>query len=107
MRTEVSILHNDYPLGLCELVENKLRALERFAHEKVSLRARLERQRDTHRVELIATVPRGPVLVADARADVVGGALDEALSRMARLLKRSRQRRVSRARRRRSTAPGE
>jgi ribosomal subunit interface protein len=107
MRTEVSILHNDYPMDLSELVEGKLRALQRFAHEKVSLRALLERQRGTHRVEIIATVPRGQVLVADARADVVGGALDEALARMARLLKRSRQRRVSRARRRRSPRSSE
>ena len=104
MRTEVSILHNDYPVGLSELVEGKLRQLQRFAHEKVALRARLERQRDTHRVEIIATVPRGKVLVADARAQVVGGALDEALSRMARLLKSSRKRRVSRARRRRASS---
>ena len=101
MRTQVSILHHDYPSGVRELVEEKLQSLVRFASDKVSLRAMLERQKDQHRVEIVANVPHGPVLVADARAEGFGGALDEALDRMTRLLKRSRARKTTLTRRRR------
>lgn len=90
MNTEVSIHHHDYPAGMRLLVEEKLNGLVRFCSGVVSMRARLEKQADAHRVEIIVTVPRGPVLVADARADGVRGALDEALDRMTRKLKRSR-----------------
>lgn len=104
MRTEVSILHHDYPTSTRELVDGKLQELVRFASDKVSLRAMCERQRDTHRVEIIASVPHGPVLVADARADGFGGALEEALDRMTRMLKDSREKRTSVQRRRRGRA---
>lgn len=101
MRTQVSILHNDYPAGVREIVDSKLQNLFRFASEKVSVRAMLERQRGQHRVEIVASVPHGRVLVADARAGGFAGALDEAIERMARRLKQSRERRTSRTRRRR------
>ena len=101
MKTEVAILHHDYPTGVREHVESKLQELVKFGSDKVSMRALLERQRYTHRVEIIANVPHGRVLVADARAEGFGGALDEALSRMTRLLKRSREKRQTRHRRNR------
>ncbi len=95
MKTQVSILHHDYPAGVRELVDAKLQQLVRFASDKVSLKAIVERQRDTHRVELVANVPRGPVLVADVRANGFAGALDEAVQRMSSMLKRRRERRIS------------
>ncbi|MCB9914400.1 MAG: HPF/RaiA family ribosome-associated protein [Planctomycetes bacterium] len=101
MRTQVSILHHDYPATVRAHVEERLQRLLRFADARVSLRARLERQRDEHRVELIATLPRGPVLVADARAEGFQGALEEALGRMTELLKRRQERRTRLRRRRR------
>jgi ribosome-associated translation inhibitor RaiA len=48
----------------------------------------LERQADLHRVELVASVGRGAVLVVDARTDEFSSALEAAMSRMERLLKR-------------------
>lgn len=99
MKTQVSILHHDYPSGMSALVEEKLQELFRFCSDKVSLKARLEKQADDHRVEIVATVPRGPVLVADVCASGVRPALDEALDRMARKLKRSREK-VTKVRRR-------
>ncbi len=99
MKTEVSILHKDYPASVRDKVDEKLQDLSRFCSDKVSLSARLEKEKDVHRVEIVANVPGGPVLVADARADGLRGALDEALSRMTRLLKRSREKRTIERRR--------
>ncbi len=99
MKTQVSIHHHDYPAEMRELVEEKLEHLFRFCSDKVSLRARLQKQATDHRVEIVATVPHGPVLVADAHADGVRSALDEALDRMARKLKRTREKVVTRRRR--------
>ncbi|MFT7486357.1 MAG: ribosomal subunit interface protein [Candidatus Paceibacteria bacterium] len=99
MKTQVSIHHHDYPSGMRHLVEEKLGELLRFCNAITSMEAHLEKQASVHRVEIIANVPHGPVLVADGRADGVRGALDEALSRMARKLKRSREKQTTERRR--------
>ena len=88
MKTEVAILHDRYPAKIREHVANKLQHLVRFYEGTVSLRAVLDREHDDHRVELVANVRKGVVLVVDARADSITGALDEALDRMGRVLKR-------------------
>ncbi len=88
MKTEVSILHNQYPASVREDVADRLQQLARFYDRTVSIRGLLERQKDEHRVELVANVGNGVVLVVDAREESIGQALDEALSRMARVLKR-------------------
>ena len=99
MKTQVSILHHDYPPRVRDMVEEKLQALFRYCSDKVSMSARLEKEKGIHRVEIVATVPHGPVLVADARAEGLGGAIDEALTRMTRLLKRAREKRTIERRR--------
>ena len=91
MLTQVSILHHDYPSQVRDQVDEKLKHLTRFSERIVSLRALLERQREEHRVEIVASVGHGAVLVADARHLSFGPALDEALSRMEGLLKRHNQ----------------
>jgi ribosomal subunit interface protein len=98
MQTLVSILHHDYPPVVRDTVDARLQHLERFHGRIVSLRALLERQRTDHRVELVANVGHGAVLVADARRDDFGAALDEAAARMERLLKRDHDRRIERRR---------
>jgi ribosomal subunit interface protein len=99
MQTQVSIHHHDYPSDLRDLVQSKLEELLRFCGNTVSMKARLEKEADEHRVEIVATVPPGLVLVADARAEGVRGALDEALDRMARKLKRAREKTTKERRR--------
>jgi ribosomal subunit interface protein len=99
MKTHVSSHHGDYSAGMRDLVEDKIGELVRFYNRATSMEARLEKEADTHRVEIICTVPHGPVLVADARANGIRGALDEALSRMARKLKRSREKQTIERRR--------
>jgi ribosome-associated translation inhibitor RaiA len=99
MRTEVSILHDGYPASARELVDGKLQDLFRFCSDKVSMSARLDRVKDIHRIEIVANVPHGPVLVVGANADRYRDALDEALSRMTRLLKKSREKRTIERRR--------
>jgi len=88
MRTEVAILHHEYPAETRDLVAGRLQNLVKFYEDTVSLRAVLERQRDEHRVELIANVRRGVVLVVDARGDSITLALDGAIERMGRVLGR-------------------
>jgi ribosomal subunit interface protein len=88
MQTRVSILHHDYPTTVRSTVDSKLQHLVKFYDRIVSVRAMLERQADLHRVELVAAVGHGAVLVVDARNDEFSSALDSALSRMERLLKR-------------------
>jgi ribosomal subunit interface protein len=88
MQTRVSILHHDYPTTVRSMVDAKLQHLVKFYDRIVSVRAMLERQADLHRVELVAAVGHGAVLVVDARNDQFSPALDEAVSRMERLLKR-------------------
>ncbi len=88
MKTEVAILHREYPTRIRDHVVARLQHLIRFFEGTVSVRAVLERQHDQHRVELVANVRRGVVLVVDARGGSITGALDEALERMGRLLSR-------------------
>jgi ribosomal subunit interface protein len=88
MKTQVSILHHDYPARVRETVEEKLQHLLKFYERVVSIRALLERQNEHHRVEIVANVGRGTVLVADLTADSFSTALDGAVDRMVRHLKR-------------------
>jgi ribosomal subunit interface protein len=103
MQTQVSILHHDYPTPVRTQVEQKLQHLVKFYERTVSMRALLERQGDDHRVEIVASVGQGAVLVVDARAPMFASALEEALERMERLLKRHNQKHLN-ARRRRGDA---
>ena len=88
MKTEVSILHHDYPARVRETVEEKLSHLVKFYDRVVSMRALLERPNEEHRVELVANVGRGVVLVAEAKSESFASALDLASDRMVRHLKR-------------------
>ncbi len=88
MKTQVSILHHDYPRRLRDTIEDKLQGLTRFGSRLVSVKANIERQNEVHRVELVANVGQGSVLVADVQGDTFGVVLDEALDRMTRQLKR-------------------
>lgn len=99
MKTDVAILHHEYPAHVREDVAEKLQQLSKFFERTVSIRAMLERQREEHRVELVANVGRGVVLVVDARAQSIRAALDEAVSRMGRVLKRHKEK-LTTARRR-------
>ncbi|MBL8857900.1 MAG: HPF/RaiA family ribosome-associated protein [Planctomycetes bacterium] len=88
MQTHVSILHHDYPAPVRDTVDTKLQHLAKFYSRTHSIRAMLEKQHDEHRVELVANVGHGAVLVVDSRGLAFSNALEEALARMERLLKR-------------------
>jgi ribosomal subunit interface protein len=100
MKTEVAILHSQYPARIRDRVAKKLQNLVRYFDGTVSLRAVLERQHDDHRVELVANVRRGVVLVVDARRDSITAALDDAIDRMSRVLARHKDKLKSSGRRR-------
>lgn len=88
MKTEVSILHNDYPSRIRDVVDEKLQRLVKYCGWTISMHALCERQNDDHRVEIVANAGGGTVLVADARAGAFSFALDEAVDRMTRHLKK-------------------
>lgn len=88
MKTQVAIPHHDYPRRLRDLVEEKIEGLDKFYGRVISIRANIERQNEDHRIELVAHVGKGSVLVADARGEAFSTVLDEALDRMTRQLKR-------------------
>lgn len=97
MKTEVSILHHDYPSAVRATVTEKLQYLDKFGRTE-SVRAVLEKQHDEHRVELLAQV-RGQVFVVDSRSDSFSKALDGSVDRMARTLSKHKDK-LSDARRR-------
>lgn len=89
MKTQVSILHHDYPSRYRNLVEERLAALERFNGHIVSIDARLEKEARDHHVELVANIGKGQTLVANVRRDGFGEALAEAVDRLGRQLRKS------------------
>ena len=103
MQAQVSILHHDYPARVRELVEQKLHHLVKFYERIVSMRCLLERQNEEHRIEIVANVGRGAILVVDARGTAFSTALEEAIERMERLLKRHNAKKLQARRRNRSS----
>lgn len=99
MKTLVSIPHHEYPPRVRDTVERKLQDLLKYYDRIQSLRAVLERQTDSHRVELVATIGHRATLVVDARAPLLDSALDAAIDRMGRTLRRHKERLEARHRR--------
>lgn len=99
MKTTISIPHHEYPAAVRERVQAKLQHLARYFDRIVSIRALLERQGELHRVELVTNVGHGATLVVEARAPGLEAALDEARDRMARVLRRHKDRLDDRHRR--------
>ena len=98
MKTEVAILHHEYPAKIRDHVVSKLQHLVRFYEGTVSVCAVLQKQGDEHCVELVANVRRGVVLVVDAHGDNISAALDEAVDRMGRVLRRHKSKLLTRGR---------
>ena len=88
MKTHVSIRHHDYPPRVRELVEDKLQHLVKYYDRVVTIRALLERDHEEDRVELVAHVGGGNVLISDAREAGLSSAIEEAIERMKRQIKR-------------------
>jgi len=99
MKTLVSVPHHDYPASIRDSVEAKLQGMAKYFERIESLRAVLEREKDSHGVELVAHVGHGATLVVDAKAASLDEALEEAVSRMRNVLTRHKQRLVQRSRR--------
>lgn len=98
MKTQVSILHHDYPRRVRDVVDEKLQGLTRYFNRTVSVRANLERQNEDHHVELVANVGGGSVLVADVTGEGFRATLDEAVDRLGRQLRKHRDKLIQRNR---------
>jgi ribosomal subunit interface protein len=98
MKTLVSVPHHEYPASVRTLVEDKLQSLLKFYDRIVSIRAVLTRDNERHAVELVAHVGHGTTLVVEADGQLFDSALEEALDRMGRVLRRHKTRLTERHR---------
>ena len=99
MKTLVAVPHHEYPAEVRTMVEAKVQALLKFYERIVSIRATLERQGEGHRVELVAHVGHGATLVVEGDGNLLTGAVDQAVDRMGRVLRRHKTRLTERSRR--------
>lgn len=102
MQTHVSILHRDYPARVRGIVEQRLSDLGRYYDRIVTVSARLERSSRDHRVELVARVGHGNVLVASVHREGLRCALDDAVHTLQRRLSKHHDKVKLERRRRRS-----
>lgn len=92
MRTEVNVLRQVVSGPVRESVAERLRGLSRFHAGTLSVRAVLAREAAEQRVELVASLRRGAVVVVEGRAPDLPAALDDAFGRMGRVLARRKDR---------------
>lgn len=104
MKTEVSVPHHEYPARVRQSVEDKLQQLLKYYDRILSIRAVLQREHEEHKIELVAHVGHGATLVVDAKDDLLDKAVDQAMQRMGRVLKRHKTRLIERYRK--SGRPG-
>ena len=94
MNTEVSLLHPDYSPDLRDFVEEKLSGLTRFHGRLSSIRAVLDCQREEHSVELVAKVDGEAPMVVAQKATNPRAAVDLGTERLARVLRKAREKRT-------------
>jgi ribosomal subunit interface protein len=99
MKTLVSDPHRAYPNNLRDSVETRLQHLAKYFERIESLRAVLEKEHDSHRVEIVVHVGHGATLVVDSKAGTFDEALEDSMQRMKLLLTRHKKRLVQRHRR--------
>ncbi|HUR26798.1 MAG TPA: HPF/RaiA family ribosome-associated protein [Planctomycetota bacterium] len=99
MKTLVSVPHHAYPSTVRDSAEAKLQQLAKYFDRIESVRAVLERERGSHRVEIVIKVGHGATLVVDSKAETIDLALEDALQRAKGLLTRHKERLVKRHRR--------
>ena len=99
MKTQIDVPHHEYPSDVRDLVEGKITGLSKYYDRIVSMRALLEREKEVHRVELVANVGHGQTLVVDAHGELLNKALDQALDRMTHVLTRHKDKQTDKYRR--------
>ncbi|MBC8451330.1 MAG: HPF/RaiA family ribosome-associated protein [Planctomycetes bacterium] len=99
MNTEVSLLHAAYSPDLRDFVEEKLSGLTRFHERLRSVRAVLDCQREEHMVELVAKVDGDAPFVVEQKAGSARAAVDLGAERLARVLRKAREKSVDPRRR--------
>ena len=90
MKTEVALLHDDYPSGLREYVEERLSSLAKFNERMTGVRAVFDHQHNDHTVELVASIGGTNPVVVETKADSPQMALKHAVESLTRSLKRKR-----------------
>jgi ribosomal subunit interface protein len=90
MKTEVALLHRDYPSNLRQYVEERLNPLTKFNERMTAVRAVFDRQHNNHKVELIASIGGRPPVVVETTAGTPQVAFRQALDGLVKSLKRNR-----------------
>lgn len=99
MNIEVSMLSKEYKADLRTFVEEKVSGLVKFNDRLNSIRAVLDQQHDDHTVELVAKVDGVDPMVIEQKGENPRAAVDMAVERMGRTLRKQREK-VMDARRR-------
>jgi len=99
MNIEVSMLSKEYKTDLRTFVEEKVSGLVKFNDRLNSIRAVLDQQHDDHMVELVAKVDGVDPMVIEQKGENPRAAVDMAVERMGRTLRKQREK-VMDARRR-------
>lgn len=93
MDYEINALHDSYSNEATDLVRERMRLLERIEGGASHVRAVIEREDEhRHRVELVATSWGRSVHRAEVRGDTLRSALNDAVHRLERALRRREDR---------------
>lgn len=93
MEYEIHSLHDSYPDDAERMVRNRVRLLERIEGGASHVRAVIEREDDKrHRVELVASSWGRAVHRAEVRSDSLLSAVNDAVHRLERALRRREDR---------------
>jgi ribosomal subunit interface protein len=92
MELNISTPHESYPPEATAMVRERVSTLERIADGANHVRAVIDREHAIHRVELVASSWGRSVHRVEARADSLLGAVNEAVHRLERALRRREDR---------------
>jgi ribosomal subunit interface protein len=96
MDITINSRHCTVPDSLRNQAEQRVRRLQRIGRGITAATLVFDAERNSRRVEARATMAGGPPIVGHGEGPTLRGAMDEALGRLERQLKRQRDRRVAR-----------
>lgn len=95
MQVRITVRHNTVSDALRRRAEERVRRLEKYNPRVQTAAVTFDEEGDQHRIEVRLDVAGAKAVVGQATDHVAKTALDEAIQRAGRQLKRQRERRVS------------
>lgn len=92
MRVQIAARHCDIPDSVRQRTEEQISRLTRYDPGLLSAEVVYEEEKHTRKVEVILSVKRGEPVVAQGAGEEFRTALDKAVDRLGRMLRRRRSR---------------